>query len=494
MKLTLTYKFFLTMLAAVCVVVAGMFLLIQYTFDRGFLNYVNKVETERLESLAANLELEYANHGNWDFLRADFRGWNDLLRSTIPADSRPHRNNIPPARPRSQPQPRRAPDFQGPGQSRPHPPGNDAPPREFAHRVILMDENRTTLFGPKEYPGTMQTRTMHFKNKVAGYLVLIPQQHLVDDLQLNFVSEQKKKYAAIALIMSILAALLALPLTKQIVKRISNIAQATHNLAAGKYTTRLKSKSSDELDQLAHDFNSLAATLEQNEKLRREWMAEISHEFRTPLAVLRGEIEAMQDNIRPTSPEALQSLHSEVMRLQRLVEDIYQLSISDMGGMNYHKKDMDLILLLKEVLEPFLHESSARNISLNINLPDSIDSTVFGDPDRLHQLFDNLLTNSLKYTDDGGEIRFGVNLIKNGLQITIEDSKPGVDDKELEKIFNRFYRGQLSKSREPEGAGIGLAICRNIIDAHGGSITATPSRLGGILMSIELPTTGREMT
>ena len=120
------------------------------------------------------------------------------------------------------------------------------------------------------------------------------------------------------------------------------MAAATHDLASGKYAVRIPVSSSDELGQLARDFNAMALTLEKNEKARRQWVADISHELRTPLAVLRGEIEALLDGIRNTTPEAIRSLHVETLRLHRLVEDLYQLALSDLGALTYRKEDLDL--------------------------------------------------------------------------------------------------------------------------------------------------------
>lgn len=363
-------------------------------------------------------------------------------------------------------------------------------PMLFEHRIVLMDKNKDILFGPSNQPETMKFTPLKQSSEVVGYLGLIPQQKVIDDLQLRFVEQQKKSFGIIALAMAILAAMLSIPLAKQMVKRLKALAGATHQLAAGHYETRLEAGSVDELGQLTDDFNTLAKTLEHNEQLRHQWFGDISHELRTPLAVLRGEIEALQDGIRPATPEALASLHSEVMRLGRLVDDLFQLSMSDIGALTYRKEELNLSQLLGESVDTIHHEFASKKITITKKWTDENDFILVGDPDRLHQLFDNLLNNSLKYTDPGGKLDISLSLSKDKVTIHFQDSAPGVDFSELHKLFDRLYRVESSRNRTSGGTGLGLAICRNIVEAHDGDIAAESSELGGLLIKIRLPRKG----
>ncbi|MEZ4483317.1 MAG: ATP-binding protein [Syntrophotaleaceae bacterium] len=278
-------------------------------------------------------------------------------------------------------------------------------------------------------------------------------------------------------------------LAQRLVRRITSLAAATHLLTAGKYDTRVPAGTSDELDQLAHDFNSLAQALERNQQLRRQWVADIAHELRTPLAVLRGEIEALQDGVRPRSAASLAMLHDEIMHLNRLVEDLYQLSLADINALSYCKESTDLGETLRQAIEPFRGEFTERGIELNCAIPAS---TIFilGDKARLHQLFSNLLENSLRYTDSGGELK--VRATKTPAQVTIdfEDTAPGVPGDKVRHLFDRLFRVEGSRSRRTGGAGLGLALCKTIVEAHDGTITARPSPLGGLWVEIVLPLTG----
>ena len=216
-------------------------------------------------------------------------------------------------------------------------------------------------------------------------------------------------------------------------------------------------------------------------------MADISHELRTPLAVLRGEIEALQDRVRTFTPEAARSLHSEVMRLNRLVDDLFQLSMSDIGALTYRKENVDVLAILNREAELFRSEFTEKNISLKLDISTKDEIYIFGDPERMQQLFDNLFSNSLKYTDPGGTLSITCQSAAGGTEILFQDSSPSVPAADIDKLFERLYRVESSRNRASGGAGLGLAICRNIVEAHGGSIAAESSPLGGVLVRITLP-------
>jgi two-component system sensor histidine kinase BaeS len=277
---------------------------------------------------------------------------------------------------------------------------------------------------------------------------------------------------------------------RPLVKPIKEIAAATHSIASGRYATRISSSSSSELGQLARDFNAMALTLEKNEKERRQWVADISHELRTPVAVLQGEIEALLDGIHKITPETIRSLHAETLRLKYLVEDLYQLSLSDLGTLTYQKEYLDPIDVLRDSVESYRTEFDRKHISLTLDVSGNVKTTAFADRERLNQLFLNVLENSLRYTDAGGELRVGAQVDNDFLTIEFQDSEPGVCARDRERLFERFYRVEGSRNRDSGGAGLGLAICKNIVDAHEGMISAHESPLGGLLIRIALPVSG----
>jgi two-component system sensor histidine kinase BaeS len=280
------------------------------------------------------------------------------------------------------------------------------------------------------------------------------------------------------------ASLASLILARQIVQPLRRIARGTKALVSGRYDLTLP-VGGDELGDLAQDFNLLARTLQRNEDARRHWIADISHELRTPLAVLRGEIEALQDGLRPLAPAGIASLHTEVLSLSKLVDDLFELSLSDLGALNYRRDRMDLAMTVVDAVESFRTRFEGKDIRLNSDIAGEV--TIYGDRRRLGQLFGNLLENSYRHTDEGGRCEIRLETSANAVVATIEDSAPGVPPSDLDKLFERLFRVDSSRSREHGGAGLGLAICKNIVEAHNGAISASASNLGGLRLRIEFP-------
>jgi two-component system sensor histidine kinase BaeS len=214
-------------------------------------------------------------------------------------------------------------------------------------------------------------------------------------------------------------------------------------------------------------------------------MADISHELRTPLAVLRGELEAIQDGVRRFTPESIPSLQAEVATLTKLVDDLHQLSMSDEGALAYQKTSLDIITLLEVAAGAFRERFASRQLSIQVSLPEQ--AMIFGDRDRLMQLFNNLLENSLRYTDSGGSLHITARRSGRMLVIDFADSAPGVSDEQLARLCERFYRAEGSRNRASGGSGLGLAICLNIVAAHGGTLRADHSPFGGVSIKVELP-------
>jgi two-component system, OmpR family, sensor histidine kinase BaeS len=485
-KLRIQSKMFLAMLAVATVVILCMFLVMRWSFDRGFLRYIHTLDLDRLDAVSERLEAVYAAEGSWRFLQDDPARWRRLLlESLVDRLAEP-----PPPEPEDggAAGERMGPHGRG-GQGR----RGMAPPRfsptggGFLRRVALRDAAKRRIAGPVELPDGMAWRSLSYEGKTVGYVGVAPPRIISDVRQLRFVEQQKKAFGLIALAVVVIAALLSVPLARQMVRRIRDLASATHRLASGRFDTRVPPDASDELGQLARDFNTLALTLEKNEQARRQWVADISHELRTPLSVLRGEIEGMQDGVRAATPQTIAALHGEVLKLSRLVNDLYELSLSDLGALTYRRADTDLASLLFDALETFRPEFAARGITVDAGPPPGQPFPLFADPDRMHQLFANLLENSARYTDAGGRLQVRIERRDRTAAVHFEDTGPGVPAAEIEKLFERLYRVEGSRSRATGGAGLGLAICRNIVEAHDGTISAAPSPLGGIRVTVELP-------
>ncbi len=476
MKLNITGKLFLAIFLAASLAVVSSALIMQWNLNRGFLRLINDMEKSGISRLAARLEKEYQPEAGWDSILRDPMTWRQIVDASFPEIKPPPPDGMhPPDRP----------------ENNASLPPDVLPPHlahQFGRRLFLLDANKARLIGSDTVPADTEVTPLHHQDTVIGYLGLRPRTTFDSLLHKGFLHEQRYAFVIIATVVLLLSAGLALLLATRLVRPLKNITEATHVLAHGDYSVRVPVESSDELGRLATDFNALALAMEHNEGTRRRWVADISHELRTPLTFLRSQVEAILDGVRQPSTESLKAIHNEIMRFTRLVDDLYQLSMSDVGAQTYRKNEVPVSEVIQQAVSIISPEFSANNISVQYETADNC--IVFGDEERLRQLFGNLLDNSLKYTDPGGKLR--INVLKDGgsVIIDVQDSAPGVAEAVLEKLFERLYRVESSRSRATGGAGLGLAICRNIVEAHEGTITAKPSPLGGVWIQVGLPCYG----
>jgi two-component system sensor histidine kinase BaeS len=471
MKIGITYRLFLSILAATSLAILSLFLIMRWNIDRGFYQYLKTLDQSRLEQMAGNLEEAYTEHGNWDFLRDNPRYVIGNLLNARPDDAAAGTSN----------------KIEDGKDQDMRPPRGPRGGRRSRWPLIVLDAERKPVFGKSEETAGMDFRPVFHNGKTVGYVGLLPPKQFLNPHQLQFLRQQKSALILAAGGMVLAIMIFSLPLAKRLVRPIRAMTAATDDLASGKYSVRVPFGSSDELGQLARNFNTMALTLEKNEQARRQWVADISHELRTPVAVLRGELEALLDGIHTITPETIQSLHAEAIRLNRLVDDLYQLSLSDIGALTYRKENLDLVKVLRDSLESYRTEFGQKGIRITADFSPEQENMVFGDRERLNQLFGNLLENSMRYTDRGGELVIGLTLTEGKVTLEFQDSLPGVPEKELNRLFERLYRVEGSRSRTSGGAGLGLAICKKIVEAHEGKISAHPSQLGGLLIRISFP-------
>ncbi|MET0009802.1 MAG: ATP-binding protein [Candidatus Thiodiazotropha sp. 6PLUC9] len=476
----------LILLATSILLVGAMAIAMQWSFQKGFLDYLTEAELSRLDDTVVKLSNAYRREGSWEFIRGRHRVWVKFLphqlddqasllsvppppllnggRAPMPAEARP---SIP---------------RQFNRRTLPLPPGDRS---GLSTRLSLLDEFRDNLIGPPDNSGKAFVRPIELDGEVVGWLSLTPQLIPSSDLDKSFRDEQLNAIYPIAVGALLLALIMGIPLGRYLLIPVKDVAMGVHALAKGRFETQLKPRSKDELGQLVLDFNVLAEALQRNELLRRQGMADISHELRTPLALLRGEVEAMQDGIRPADQAQLTKLHGTIMQFNRMVDDLYDLALTDAGALNYRKEALNLADVLRDSSVSAEHQIEQNNLSLNCEIPQRLN--VFGDARRLRQVVDNLLKNSRRYTDPGGVINLTAWQVSKKVYFKVEDSAPGVDNDTLSRLFDRFYRAEGSRNRAGGGAGLGLAICRNIIDAHQGVISAKPSPLGGLQIVVSLP-------
>ena len=513
MRFPLWVRLFITFAA---LSVAGVILLTleqRRTFQRDFLAYVNQQATARVENAAKELGKRYEQVGDWSFLAGrprTFEAYVEGSRAAVEAEPglrprHPQEDGPPPPRDGRPPPLRDGPPPEDvPGgrfDGRPPPPYlPPKPPRggqktridalSLPSRVALFDDRGRRVIGNPAVPAGSPSVPIRVNGEIVGSLLLAPQPAFSSDIDVAFVRSQLS-HAAIAGVAVIIAALIAAwLLARWLLGPVKTLGLRMEQLAAGDYQARIESERTDELGELARNYNRLAETLTQNQDARRRWGADIAHELRTPLSILRGEIQALQEGVRPLSKAALDSLQAECTRLTSLVDDLYQLSLADAGALTYRFETVDFNTLVADVEREY--RASLRDAGLTLESHLSREPLMVRlDNQRMSQLITNLLVNSRRYTDAPGVVRLTTSRFGSGsslrVVLTVDDSPPGVPAEHLPKLFDRLFRVESSRNRAAGGAGLGLSICQNIAKAHGGTLVASASPLGGLCMTLSLP-------
>lgn len=471
---SLRIKLFIALLSISAVLTGGLYIFFNSSFERGFWRYIEQKEIARAAPLIEKLEQHYSAEGNWDVFAQDPQVWPEYLThfflENFDQRGLPQSNKV---------------DGREPDNRRKE--RNERRIRGLLRSIVLLDSKQQVVAGDPRMRREIYRHKLEVDSQTVGFLG-IPRNPALRDLHdAEFAGDQATNLALIAAAAFIFALLSALPLSYFLTKRIHLLVRYVQKLGQGDYANQIHLKGADELTLLAEHLNNLSHSLQQSEQARRRWVADISHELRTPLAVLQADIEAMEDGVRTLDQRSLERLKKHSLRLTNLVNDLYDLSLSDIGALTYRKQPCDLRALLQEVVATVKPQFEQQKIALDAQLETLQLAQVFGDPQRLQQLFLNLLRNSLSYTHSPGRVLIHLHSDNKNLVVTIEDSAPGVDASLHEKLFERLYRAESSRNRNSGGAGLGLTLCRNIVLAHEGNIEIQDSELGGLKVIITLP-------
>jgi signal transduction histidine kinase len=273
----------------------------------------------------------------------------------------------------------------------------------------------------------------------------------------------------------ILAFFLSYWLASRLSRPLAELTSATHDIAAGDYGKQVEAGSTTEIAELGEAFNSLSRSLERNETLRRNMVADVAHELRTPLVTLRGLIEAIQDGVVEPDSATIDSLLEDALLLGRLVDDLQQLALAEAGKLELDLAEADAAEIVRGVAARFETEASSQKIQLALDLPADL-PLIQADEARISQVLNNLVRNSLMHVEEGGSITLRVRAAGAAVTFSVEDTGQGIDAEELPYIFERFYRTDRSRARATGGAGLGLSIARGLVEAHGGRIWAESTK------------------
>jgi two-component system, OmpR family, sensor histidine kinase BaeS len=275
--------------------------------------------------------------------------------------------------------------------------------------------------------------------------------------------------------------------SRKIAGPLTDLASGTRQFALRDLRVRLPVPDADqEVADVARAINSMAARLQAEDEARRQMLADVAHELRHPIAVVQGQIELLQDGVRPASPENLAAIQDEVLRLGRMVTDLQDLSLAEAGALHLYRERLTPRALLEPLTANFGPVAEAKGVALAVQAePDA--PPVNADPHRIRQVLVNLVSNALRHTPTGGRVTVTAARRNGDLALTVADTGSGIDPADLPHIFNRFYRADKARSRQSGGTGLGLAICRSLVRLHGGTIIVESGPGEGSLFTVRLP-------
>ena len=353
----------------------------------------------------------------------------------------------------------------------------------MASYLIVIFVGLTTLALAAEWvaPTAFDRHMMGMREMMMGQGEMRPgmgMQLLADDLFGNFQAALTEALVWASITALVAAVAVSLFVSRRVVTPIRQMMQASRHIAAGHYRERVEVPGEDELGQLARSFNQMAGTLEQTETMRRELIANVAHELRTPLASIKGYMEGLIDGVLPAQADTYQQVYREADRLQRLVNDLQELSRVEAGAFELERRPLVLSEIIHQTADRLRPQFEEKEVALKVELPPAL-PLAQADEDRLNQVLLNLVGNALQYTPSGGTVTISAEAsnsaqLKGGppsqLIVTIRDTGIGIAPEHLAHLFARFYRVDKSRSRTGGGSGIGLTITRHLVEAHGGHI------------------------
>ncbi|WP_170285852.1 ATP-binding protein [Propionivibrio limicola] len=448
LRFTLTTRFWLALFAVSLIALIGAAVIAHWSFRQGLDGYLYESESKRMRSYAETLGDIRSVNGDWAFLRNLECG---LLESSI------------------------APGFEQPAST------SGGLPRGLA----LYDSEGKHLAGSREIPTDVLREPVVANGKPVGFLVGEPRRRLSIEVDKRFVQHQLQSIWIIAAASLGVISLLNYLLARNFLSPIRSLIDGTRKLAQGDYTVQVPENRNDELGELSANFNSMSVILQNNALMRRQLMADVAHELRTPLAVMSSQLENLEDGVFPLTADNLRPLREEIDTLTRRINDIRLLSLAEVGELPYSWRTVDLAMWLEKEAGRWRKLLVAQGIRLEMR--GAAPLLVRADPDRLGQLFRNLAENVLHHGEQTDLLRVCFRGEGGYAVVECHDNGAGVEDESVAKIFERFWREDRSRNRDNGGSGLGLAICKSIVTAHAGRILAERSELGGLCVRVDLP-------
>jgi two-component system OmpR family sensor kinase/two-component system sensor histidine kinase BaeS len=355
-------------------------------------------------------------------------------------------------------------------------PGGEFEEQGWHTDYILADSSGTVVASSD---GEHIGRSLHYgekrvsfsivvENQTVGYLLLSPYGRFRDDFSF-LVGSTLQRFLLIGLGIGVVALITGGALSRVISRPVVRLTEATRAVAAGDLGVRVSGRYPGELGELADSFNRMTEELARADQLRRNMTADVAHELRTPLSVIQGKIEGVLDDVYPATPAHLEPILEETKLLAHLVEDLRLLALAEAGQLSLNRQAVDVGDLLRDSQVNFGPQADDRGITLALDLLSEL-PLVEADRRRVAQIVGNLLTNALRHTPQGGCVTLSATVVEGAVEVSVSDTGAGIPADDLPYIFERFWRGEKSRSRAGGGSGLGLAIARQLVEAHGGSV------------------------
>lgn len=359
--------------------------------------------------------------------------------------------------------------------------------------AILLDEGQRIILDRR--PGSVSTvgsiyeiqhgdieLQMSLKGRQIGILVI---SSLSLQTRLSLIRGFLLPASVISSVLALFLIVVAALLVRRFVNPLADVIFAARAVANGKFNTRISSEGPQDLRSLSESFNEMAASLERNDRERRDMLADIAHELRTPLSVIRGRLEGIIDGVYSADGGQVSLALEQTYLLERLVDDLRLLTLVETRQLHFEKKSVDLAQLSQHTLDMFFAEAREKNILLSLE-KGSDDFTIELDAQRTEQVIGNLIGNALRYIPEDSKIWLNLEKTTEFINLFVNDNGPGISDQDLPFLFDRFWRKDKSRSRAAGGTGLGLAIAKQLIEAQGGAITARNLDGGGLQIQITL--------
>lgn len=483
MRFKLTQKI-LFLNVGIIVALTVAFISLSYVASKSmYSNALNGIDLAVMEDLAPTLADIYAQEGSWEPLQKDAKLWSETVDHSFfkvffslmakTAAIAPNKDT-------------RA--MQIPGPPPKSTPAWEMPFGTFLQRATLYDADKNPLITPPIVKKDINFQAIRHNGTLIGWLSIGKIDADMLPLAEYFFQQQLHIVNWAMAVGGLLAALLSLLFSRHLIRPIQQLIKGAQQIGQRDFSTQIKVNSGDEMQELAERFNELAAELARHQQQQKQWLTNISHELKTPLTLLMGEIYAVCDNLTQCDENTASFLQHEVSHVKRLVDDLFEMSKGDELGLKLVKHTIEFLPFLDHLLSPYRPLFAQKNLKI-VEIYEGEEFFIYADSDRLTQVCRNILENCLRYMDTPGTFRIVLSRSFENLLLRFEDSGPGVSAQVAAQMFDRLYRADSSTARASGGAGVGLAICKMIVQAHGGKISAATSDLGGIAVRIELPMT-----